>query len=175
MCRLVQDSSPTMLRVWMRLVCSENIMGYTIEQEQRRDALLDGISQNLSFKELAARLGIRRGTLIRDIRAMRWSNDSGLLEAQRLAQDRVEEERQLVSAGHEARFLQMTGMSISEKTFQNMVFFYRAEILSILNSGDSVAVIRGLPSGVRKTLLHNKILVNRVRPEISKRARDALL
>jgi len=174
-CRLVQDSSPTMLRVWMRLACSENIMGYTSDQEQRREALLDGISQNLSFKELAARLGIRRGTLIRDIRAMRWSNDSGLLEAQRLAQDVVEEERQSVSAGHEARFLRMTGMSISEKTFQNMVFFYRAEILSILNSRDSVAAIRDLPSGVRKTLLHNKILVNRVRPEISKRARDALL
>ena len=150
-------------------------MGYKSEQEERREALLDGISQNLSFKELANRLGVRRGTLIRDIRAMRWSNDPGLLEAQRLAKGVVEGARRSVSDGHEARFLQMTGMSIGEKTFQNMVFFYRSEILGILNSRDSVAAIRGLPSGVRKTLLHNKILVNRVRPEISKRARDALL
>lgn len=150
-------------------------MGYTSDQEERREALLDGISQNLSFKELASRLGIRRGTLVRDIRAMRWSNDPGLLEAQRLAQDRVDEEKESVSVVQEARFLRMTGMSIGDKTFENMVFFYRSEILRILNSGDSVAAIRDLPSGVRKTLLHNKILVNRVRPEISKRARDALL
>jgi len=150
-------------------------MGYKIEQEERREALLEGISQNLNFSELSARLGVRRGTLIRDIRVMRWSNDPGLLEAQRLAKVRVDEEKHSVSDGQEARFLQMTGMSIGDKTFENMVFFYRSEILGILNSGDRVAAIRDLPSGVRRTLMHNKILVNRIRPEISKRARDALL
>jgi hypothetical protein len=150
-------------------------MGYTVEQEERREALLEGISQNLSFSELSAKLGVRRGTLIRDIRVMRWSNDPGLVEAKRLAKVRVDEKKHLVSDGHEARFMQMTGMSIGDKTFENMVFFYRSEILSILNSSDSSAAIRKLPSGVRKTLIHNKILVNRSRPEVSQRARDALL
>lgn len=150
-------------------------MSYSDKREERREALLEGISQNLNLTELAASLGVRRGALVRDVKTMRRRSDPGFLEAQRLAQVRVDSEKRSVSEGHETRFKQMTGMSIGEKTFLNMVFFYRSEILSILSSGDRVTAIRDLPSSVRRTLVHNKILVNRVNPEISKRARDALI
>jgi hypothetical protein len=150
-------------------------MSYLRVREQRRDAVLDGISQNLNYSELAESLGVRRGDIIGDVKAMRRHSDPDLLEAQRMAQTKVNDEKRPVSAGHEARFIQMTGMSIGEKTFQNMVHFYRAELLSILSSGDSDSAIRELPKSVRRTLKHNEILINRGSPEISQRALDELL
>ena len=150
-------------------------MSISDKREERREALLEGISQNVDLRELAASLGVRRGALIRDMKTMRRQSDPGFLEAQRLAQVKVDAEKRSISEVYEKRFKQMTGMSIGDKTFLNMVFFYRSEILGILNSRDSVAAIRDLPSSVRRTLMHNEILVNRVRPEVSKRARDALL
>ena len=144
-------------------------------REERRDAVLDGISQNLNYSELAESLGVRRGAIIGDVKAMRRRSDPGLLKAQRLAQAKVDEEKHSVSDGHEAKFIEMTGMSIGDKTFQNMVYFYREELLGILRSSDSESAIGELPNSVRRTLKHNEILVNRGRLKISKRALDELL
>ncbi len=150
-------------------------MGYARVREERREAVLEGISRNMSAFELAKSLGVRRGAIVGDIKAMQRRSDPDLLEAQRIARARVEDERRLVSDRYEARFRRMTGMSIGDKTFQNMVFFYREELMRVLRSGDREAAIGALPRSVLRTLKHNEIIVNRKGLVISQRAIDELL
>lgn len=145
------------------------------EHEKRRQALLNGIRQNHSYKEMAAKLGIRRGDLLRDLKAMRRSGDPELRDAQRIGQAKINEEKRLVSGRLEERFLNMTGMTLKEKSFQNMVHFHQHELINILRSGDREAAIRGLPKSTRRTLIHNGILTDRNKPEITQQAREQLL
>jgi len=145
------------------------------EPETHRQALLNGISQNLNYTEIAAQLGVRRGDLIRDVKAMRQCRDPDLRVAQRIGQARVNEERQSVSKRREERFYKMTGMTLHEKSFQNMVYFYKSELMTILRSGDHEAAIRNLPKSTRRTLIHNGILIKRNKSEITQEARDKLL
>ena len=145
------------------------------EPDARRQALLDGISRNLSYTEIAVRLGVRRGDVLRDLKAMRLSRDPELHDAQRVGRARVDEEKQSASRRRDERFYGMTGMSLHEKSFQNMVHFYKPELMAILRSGDYEAAIRDLPKCTRRTLMHNGILTKRNRPEITQRARDQLL
>ena len=145
------------------------------EPEARRQAILDGISQNLNYKEIAVQLGVRRGELLKDIKAMRRSRDPGLRDARLVGEAMVDDEKQSVSKRREERFYNMTGMTLHEKSFQNIVYFYKPELMAILKSGDREAAIRDLPKNIRRTLMHNGILTNRNKPEITKQARDQLL
>ena len=145
------------------------------EDEKRRQVLLNGIRQNHSYKEMATKLGIRRGDLLRDLKAMRRSGDNELRDAQRIGQAKINEEKRLVSGRLEERFLNMTGMTLKEKSFQNMVHFHQNELMNILRSGDREAAIRGLPKSTRRTLIHNGILTKRNKPEVTQQARDQLL
>lgn len=145
------------------------------EQEKRRQALLDGISQNHSYKEMAAKLGVRRGDLMRDLKAMRRNGDPDLREAQRIGKAKTNEEKRLVSRRQEERFLNMTGLTLKEKSFQNMIHFHKHELMNILRSGDREAAIRGLSKSTRRTLIHNGILTDRSKPEITQQAREQLL
>jgi len=106
---------------------------------------------------------------------MRRGRDPGLRDAQRIGQARVDEEKQSASRRREERFFGMTGMTLHEKSFQNMVCFYRPELLAILRSRDHEAAIRDLPSSTRRTLMHNGILTRRNKPEVTQEARDQLL
>lgn len=142
--------------------------------ESRREALLEGISSNLSYAEIAARLGVRRGEVLNDVKAMRRSGDPGLRDAQRTGEAKAGEEKQLVSQRLEERFHSMTGMTLHEKSFRNMIHFYKAEIMTVLRSDDREDAVRSLPKSTRRTLMHNGILTKR-KPEITKRARDHLL
>jgi hypothetical protein len=143
-------------------------------REQRRQAILDGISQNRSYLEIAYQIGIRRRELIRDISAMRRTRDPGLLDAQRKAEDKIDEEKRSASKRRDKIFYEMTGMTLREKTFQNMVNFYKPELVRILNSGDQISAIRELPMSVRKTLTKNHILTKGGNIQISQKARDHL-
>jgi hypothetical protein len=145
------------------------------EPETRRQALLDGISQNLNYTDIAAQLGVRRGDLLKDVKAMRRSRDPDLRDAQRNGQAKIDEEKQSASKRREERFYNMTGMTLHEKSFQNMVIFYKPELMTILKSGDREAAIRNLPKSTRRTLMHNGILTKKNRPEITQQARDQLL
>ena len=145
------------------------------EPEARRQALLDGISQNLNYTDIAAQLGVRRGDLLKDVKAMRRSRDPDLRDAQRNGQAKIDEEKQSASKRREERFYNMTGMTLHEKSFQNMVIFYKPELMTILKSGDREAAIRNLPKSTRRTLMHNGILTKKNRPEITQQARDQLL
>ncbi|MFH2110220.1 MAG: hypothetical protein ABIJ47_03050 [Candidatus Bathyarchaeota archaeon] len=144
------------------------------EPETRRQALLDGISQNLNYIEIAAQIGVRRGDLLKDVKAMRRSRDPELRDAQRIGQAKVNEEKQSASKRREERFYNMTGMTLHEKSFQNMVYFHKSELMTILKSGDHEAAIRNLPNSTRRTLMHNGILTKRNKPEITQQARDQL-
>ncbi len=172
----MQDSSPNHAPSVEASPRSENKMTITPgEPETRREALLNGISQNLNYTEIAAQLGVRRGDLLKDIKAMRRSRDPDLRDAQRIGQATINEEKQSASKRREERFYNMTGMTLHEKSFQNMVEFYKSELMTILRSGDHEAAIRNLPKSIRRTLMHNGILTKRNKPEITKQARDQLL
>jgi len=147
----------------------------TSEHEARRQTLLEGISQNLNYTEIAAQLGIRRGDLLKDLKAMRLKRDSGLRDAQRSAQAKIHAEKQVTSTKRDERFHSMTGMTLQEKTFQNMVHYYKRELLVILRSKDQDAAIRDLPQSTRRTLMHNEIITKRNRPKITPQARNQLL
>jgi len=58
----------------------------------------------------------------------------------------------------QSRFLRMTGLTIDEKMFQNMIFFYRSELKKILKSKDENRAICKLSKNIRKTLQRNKII-----------------
>jgi len=132
-----------------------------------RSVLLDGLSRNQSYAELALRLGVRRGELIREVKGMRRRRDAGYFDAKRRGRGFLEEERVAVSVRREERFFGMMGMSIREKTFLNMVSFYRPELLAILRSEDHESAIRELPNSVRKTLVRNNILASRGRLKVT--------
>ena len=144
------------------------------EHEKRRQALLNGIRHNHSYKEMAAELGISRGDIIRTIKAMRRKRDPELRDAQRVGQSKINKEKRLVSKRLEERFHNMTGMTLKEKSFQNMIHFHKHELMNILKSGDHEATIRELPKSTRRTLIHNGILTDRNKPEITQQARDQL-
>jgi len=151
------------------------MMNTPSEYEAHRQTLLDGISQNLNYIEIAAQLGIRRGDLLKELKAMRLKRDPGLREAQRTAQAKIQAEKQVVSTRREERFHGMTGMTLQEKTFQNMIHYYKQELMAILRSKDQDAAIRNLPQSTRRTLMHNEIITKRNRPQITPLARRQLL
>jgi hypothetical protein len=69
----------------------------------------------------------------------------------------------------------MTGMTFQEKNFENMISFYRPELMKILASKNEYVAIMGLSEGVQRTLVHNEIIDGRkYRRQISSKARGFL-
>ena len=151
------------------------VMGYRETRAKRRKAILDGIVMNYSYNEIAGRIGIRRRVLIRDINAMRRVRDPEFLEAEREAEAKVDAEKDARSQTFDDDFFELTGMTLREKTFQNMVSFYRPELIKVLGSDDQLAAIRKLPGSVRRTLMRNNILVKQGSFRVSKNACEQLL
>jgi hypothetical protein len=143
-------------------------------QENQRQVILDGISQNVGYTELASQMGISRRKVIREVKTLRRRRDPDLFEAQRAAKARVDEEKLSASRRRDERFFNMTGMTIHEKSYQNMVQFYKPEILSILESENQEAAVSEIPQRVRKILRKYDILTGRGYPEISQRAQEQL-
>ena len=140
-----------------------------------RRVLLDGISRNLSYTEIAEKLGVRRGAVIREVKHMGRRRDAGLVDAKRQGLVLLEEEKMADSVRCEERFFGMMGMSLQDKTFLNMVSFYRPELLVILRSKDHESAIRELPNSVRRTLVRNNILTSRGKLHVSERALEELI
>ncbi len=159
----------------VRILCSDLILKNILEEKHRKQEILDGISQNLSYRQIAYNIGIRRRALIRDINAMRRTRDPELLDAQRVAENRIDEEKKAASKTREKKFYDMTGMTLIEKSFQNMVNFYKPELIHIINSDDQIAAVRKLPTSVRKTLTKNNILTKRGNVEVTQKALEKLL
>ena len=69
----------------MRMYNIENKMIKTLERANRRQVLLNGIKQNLNYIEIATQLGVKRGVISADIKAMRLSRDTDLRDARRIS------------------------------------------------------------------------------------------
>jgi hypothetical protein len=163
-----------MLQVWRQAPSCENNMNYLRVRAERRQIILKGISQNLRYGEIATQLGVRRSVLISDVKAMHRRRDPDLQDAQRLGQAKKSKEKQSASKRRDENFYNQTGMTFHEKSFQNMVYFFKHELMTILRSEDHKAAIRKLPKSTRRTMIHNGILTKRNSAEITQRAQDQL-
>ncbi len=90
---------------------------------------------------------------------MEHQKDVGLKQAQNTAYKQVIIRRSLVADKRGDKFLLMTGMTFQEKTFRNMVDFYRPELLKVLKSDDQCIEIMQLPKSVIRTLKNNGIII----------------
>ena len=129
----------------------------TVVQGKRRLDILEGISRDLKNSEISAQIGATQGIVKSDIRFMRRNGDLGLIQAEK-AQVLVREKKALLISKEKRhfkqneRFLGMTGITIQEKSFHNMIDFNKHELLKILKSKDQHAAISKLPKSIRKTL-----------------------
>lgn len=141
---------------------------------ERRQALLNGISQNLKYTVIATQLGVRRNEVISDVKAMQRSRDPDLFEALRLGQAKDNQEKQSASKKRDESFYDRTGMTFHEKSFQNMVHFFKHELMTIIRSEDHETAIRKLPKSTRRTMINNGILKKRNSTEITQKALNQL-
>jgi hypothetical protein len=145
------------------------------EQETRRLDILKGINNGFGNVKIAAELGIPLGVVINDLKRMRHNRDSELAQAYVNALNQVREKKLSVAELSNDRFYHMTGMSLTEKTFNNMMSFYRPEIRKIYKSDIEGTMIRELPSSIRRTLKKNGIIARGwSSPQLTSKAREYL-
>jgi transposase len=157
-------------------VCGERkVSSVTDDRDERRQVILEGVERGVKSSEIAAQLGVDRWVIVNDLRFMRHNGDQGLEQAVRKARQQAKEEKPSVSRVLGERFMQMTGMTFQEKTFQNMIHFYGDELRKILGSEDQSTAIGRLPKDVRRALVHNEIITKRSRCEITASARRYML
>jgi hypothetical protein len=96
---------------------------------------------------------------------MRRNGDLGLQQAEK-AQAQVREkkvsllEKEKKHFKQNERFQRITGITLKEKSFRNMIDFNKHELLKILKSKDQHVAIGKLPKSVRKTLKQYGIITN---------------
>ena len=145
------------------------------EQEKRRPIILEGIIGGFAKSKIAVKLGVPLWVVRRDLKRMRYNRDPELKQAYKEAEEQVQAKGQLVTSILGERFQRMTGMTFKEKTFNNMMSFYKPELRKILKAENECAAIRDLPNSVRKTLKRNGIIAQGWKtPEITAHARAYL-
>ena len=152
----------------------------TIARKKRRLIILEGISQDLKYSKISTQLGANRWVIMSDIKFMRRNGDLGLKQAEK-AQAQVHEKKALLLAREKKhfkqneRFLSMTGITLKEKSFRNMIDFNKHKLLKILRSEDQHAAIMKLSTSIRNTLKKNGIVTKRWQDnEITERAQEYL-
>jgi hypothetical protein len=128
------------------------------ERAARRLTILNGINGGLSHEKIAENMGIQPRMLRRDLKRMRRIMDPGLKQAYKKALERVQEKKLAVSNRPGEKFHDMTGMTFKEKSFSNMMSYYKPELSKILKSENEYDAIRKLSKNVRKTLKRNGII-----------------
>lgn len=145
------------------------------EQETLRTRILDRIREGVKIPEIAAQIGVREIVVKKEIRGMRYEHSSGLHEAQEAAFRKASSIHGEAAQAIGDRFKMMTGMTFQEKTYQNMIEFYKPELQRILNARDQSTEIMKLPKSVLKTLRSNGIIIHeRSTSAIASRARGIL-
>lgn len=143
--------------------------------EERRVVILRGIGQDLTSLEIATKMGVKIHIVKKDLRAMKYSRDSELKQAYTDKKIRAIASKQAIVNVRNERFKSMTGLTFQEKNFENMVFYYRPELIEILGSEDEALAIMGLSKSVQRTLARNKIIDGlKFSRQISSKARDYL-
>ena len=128
------------------------------EREIRRLDIIDCINKGFETSKIAKRLEVPLWTIIRDLKRMLYYRDSELIEAYSYAREQALLKKQFTANLPDEKFRRMTGMTFQEKTRNNMMFFYRPELLKILKSENEGDAIRKLPNSVRKTMKRNGII-----------------
>jgi len=153
------------------------MLNFTRERQNRRQIILKGISQDLKHSEIATQLGVNQWVIMNDIRFMRKNGDPELKQMQK-AQEEIRVKKHSVLTREKTYvkqneiFLKMTGISLQEKTFRNMIDFYKPELKRILKSRDQNTAIMKLPKSIRRTLMSNGIITKEWRDnEITSHAR----
>ena len=101
---------------------------------------------------MATELGVTKWIIGHDIRKMKNSRDPELKKRYLERDEFINLNKNKQAKKIQSRFLRMTGLTIEEKMFQNMAFFYRSELKKILNSKDENKTISKLSNNIRKTL-----------------------
>lgn len=137
---------------------------YIREREARRPIILKGISKGLELSDIANQLGANRRVIRNDIRVMRYKDDPELKNAQN-AREKIQTKRTNNTKVHALeendRFLKLTGMTLQEKSFLNMIDFNKKALKKILKSTDQNSAIMKLPKSIRRTLIHNGIIIKK--------------
>jgi predicted DNA-binding protein YlxM (UPF0122 family) len=128
------------------------------DRESRRFTILEGISKNLSYSEIAEQLGVNRWTINSDIRRMKYDRDPKLKQMYQKRKELIKNKRQVSAQKRDNRFYGMTGMTIDEKMFQNMIDFHKHELKKVMDSKDESHEISKLSRNARKILKRNKII-----------------
>jgi hypothetical protein len=153
----------------------EKMLNNVGSPEERRLVILRGIGQDLTNLEIAEKMDIRIGVVKRDLQAMKYVRDPELIQAYSDKKKRALKIRQKPSKERNERFKLMTGMTFQKKNFENMVSYYRPELIKILRSKDENAAIMGLSKSVQRTLVRNEIIDGFThRRQISFKARNYL-
>ena len=130
---------------------------YIHDRDKRRLIILKGISQDLKYSEIATQLGVNRWFLLNELRLMRKKRDPELKWAEK-EKEKIRANKQSITEVINERFLKTTGMTLQEKSFRNMIHFYKPELRKILKSKDQYIEINKLPKSIRKTLIKNEIV-----------------
>jgi hypothetical protein len=145
------------------------------DRESRRFPILEGISKNLSHSKIAAQLGVNRWTINSDIRKMQHERDPELRQMYQKRDELIKAKKQMSAQKRDNRFYRMTGMTIDEKMFQNMIHFHKPELKKVMGSKNESNEISKLSRNVRKILKRNKIINHGWgKYEITPKARDFL-
>jgi len=149
-------------------------------RNERRLIILEGISQDLGHSEISAQLGANRWVVRSDIKYMQRNDDLGLRLAKEDQALIREKKVLLLTEGtrqfkQNQRFQSMTGITLQEKSFRNMIDYNRHDLLNVLRSDDQNAEIFKLSSSIQKTLKKNGIITKRWKDnEITERAQEYL-
>ena len=133
------------------------------ELQNRLLTILKGVSQGLLDSEIAAQLGVNRWTIRKDIRLMQHHRDPRLEQAESTREVLRSEKMarlmdQRVHVKQDERFVGMTGITLEEKNFRNMIEFHRSQLMRIMRAEDQGTAIMVLSKGDRITMLHNGII-----------------
>ncbi|MBL7169262.1 hypothetical protein ISS40_11370 [Candidatus Bathyarchaeota archaeon] len=152
----------------------------TSARNMRRLIILEGISQDLGHSEISAQLGANRWVVRSDIKYMQRNDDPGLILAEE-DQAQIREKKVLLLTEEtrhfkqNQRFQSMTGITLQEMSFRNMIDYNRHELLVVLRSDDQNAEIFKLSKSVQRTLKKNGIIIKRWKDnEITERAQEYL-
>jgi hypothetical protein len=137
----------------------------SVENRTIKNIILNGVSQDKKYSEIAKELGISIWTVKKEVIKMRYNNDPKLIAAKK-SKKRVQKEKlkkkrtKMKYFKQNKEFLKLTGLTLKEKTFRNMVEFYQEELLNALKSSDQGTIISNFPKNIKNTLKKNDIITD---------------
>ena len=113
---------------------------------------------DLNILDIASQLGVNKCLIMSDLRYMRHKKDSELKQANEDRFARILAKKRSLTKIRNERVRLVIGMTIEEKNFENVVNFYRSELMKILGSKNEGLAIKGLSHSVRRSFEKNEII-----------------